>query len=93
MTDQSSCGMVDQRDPLSKGAAMDVSIETLELDFDVDYAREEDLRVQVWREEQLQRLGLPRVVAEAFAELVDWHELAALIRRGCSPALALEIVR
>jgi len=38
-------------------------------------------------------LGLPRALADAFANLVDWHELAGLVGRGCPPMLALEIVR
>ena len=49
--------------------------------------------VHAWRAEQLERLGLARIVAEAVAELVDWHELARLIDLGCPPGLALEIVR
>jgi hypothetical protein len=28
-----------------------------------------------------------------FAGHVDWHRIAELIQRGCSPDLALEIVR
>ena len=60
---------------------------------DLDHDTEEDLLVHAWRTEQLWRLGLPRVLAEAFADLVDWHALAKLIERGCSPELALEIVR
>jgi hypothetical protein len=60
-----------------------------------DPADNEDERVLVhtWRTEQLRRLGLPRVLAEMFADLVDWHALAELVERGCSPQLALEIVR
>jgi hypothetical protein len=54
---------------------------------------EEEMLVQAWRIEQLLRVGLPRVLAEAFADVVDWHELADLVRRGCPPAVALEIVR
>jgi hypothetical protein len=53
----------------------------------------EERLVREWRSEQLRRLGLPRVLAETFADLVDWHALAALIERGCSPELALEIIR
>lgn len=49
--------------------------------------------VRAWRVEQLRRLGLGPLVAETFADLVDWHALAALVERGCSPELALEIVR
>ena len=51
------------------------------------------LLVHAWRAEQLWRLGLPRVLAEAFADRIDWHALAALVGRGCPPVLALEIVR
>jgi hypothetical protein len=53
----------------------------------------EKLRVHEWRVEQLQRLGVPRTLAFAFAGFVDWHEIAALIEGGCSPELAIEIVR
>jgi hypothetical protein len=49
--------------------------------------------IHAWRVEQLQRLGLPHMLAETFAGLVDWHEIAALVARGCPPDLALEIVR
>ena len=45
-----------------------------------------------WRAEQLQRLGLSRLLAQGFAGRVDWHELAALVERGCSPELALDIL-
>ena len=38
-------------------------------------------------------LGLRRILAEAVADLVDWHEISYLVERGCSPELALEIVR
>jgi hypothetical protein len=54
---------------------------------------DEEMSIQTWRTEQLQRLGLSRILAETYADLVDWHELAALVARGCSPQLALEIVR
>jgi hypothetical protein len=53
----------------------------------------EELLIHAWRAEQLERLGLPRVLAERFAELVDWHELADLIGRGCTLELAFEIAR
>jgi hypothetical protein len=35
----------------------------------------------------------PSVAPKTFADLVDWHALADLVDRGCSPRLALEIVR
>ena len=54
---------------------------------------DEDRRVRAWNEEQLRQLGLLPVLARAFADHVDWHDIAALVRRGCPPMLALEIVR
>ena len=52
----------------------------------------EDRLVREWRTLQLQRLGLSRVLAGRFAEIVDWHEVASLVERGCPPDLALMIV-
>ena len=48
--------------------------------------------VHDWRAGQLTRLGIPVSLAEAVADHVDWHQIAALIRRGCPPRLALHIV-
>jgi hypothetical protein len=59
----------------------------------VEYGSDEDLAIYVWRAEQLRRLGLSRLLAGTFAGLVDWHELAVLVARGCPPELALEIAR
>ena len=53
----------------------------------------EEALVYSWRVEQLARLGLSNVIASAVATLVDWHEVARLVEHGCSPELALEIVR
>ena len=53
----------------------------------------EHVRVRAWRAEQLGKLGLSAVIADAAADLVDWHEVAPLVARGCPPALALEIAR
>jgi hypothetical protein len=53
----------------------------------------EELLVHEWRAEQLLRLGLPRILAETFADFVDWHAVAELVERGCPPRLALEITR
>jgi hypothetical protein len=33
------------------------------------------------------------MIASAVASVVDWHEIARLVERGCPPELALEIVR
>ena len=60
---------------------------------DEDDARlSEEVAIREWRAEQLQRLGLSRLLAHTFEALVDWHEVARLVERGCSPELALEIV-
>lgn len=67
--------------------------QTLILEIDFDPQADEDARVHEWRVEQLHKLGLPRMLAERFADLIDWHELAALVERGCPAELALEIVR
>lgn len=53
----------------------------------------ESALVHRWRAERLRDLGLPRLIAEAFADDVDWREVAPLVERGCPPLLALEIVR
>ena len=49
--------------------------------------------VHEWRVAQLVSLGIPRPVAEAAAGDVEWHQMAALVRRGCPPRLALRILR
>lgn len=54
---------------------------------------DEEVLVHEWRIEQLQGLGVAAALAEKFAGLVDWHDIAALVERGCPPELALEIVR
>ena len=59
----------------------------------VENTTDEELLIHAWRAEQLRRLGFPRILAETFAGLVDWHEIAALTARGCPPRLALDIVR
>ena len=53
----------------------------------------DDLRVHEWRATQLTRLGIPWSLAQAVADHVDWHQVAKLVRRGCPPRLALQIVR
>lgn len=45
-----------------------------------------------WRAAQLARLGFPGLLAEAVADHVDWHEIAALVHRGGRRRLALNIV-
>ena len=71
---------------------MDV-ISTSTEDEGRDQRENEELSVRAWRAEQLGRLGLAPIVAEIFADRVDWHALEGLVERGCPPALALDIVR
>jgi hypothetical protein len=60
---------------------------------DCNADHDELLRVREWRAEQLERLGFSRLIAQASAAIVDWYDVARLVARGCSPELALEIVR
>ena len=53
----------------------------------------DDPLVHDWRVARLTRLGVPWPLAEVAAGHVDWHQVAALVRRGCPPRLALRIVR
>jgi hypothetical protein len=49
--------------------------------------------VHSWRVSQLERLGISGPLAEIFADRIDWHQVAWLVRHGCPPRLALRIVR
>lgn len=59
---------------------------------ELDQKDREKRLVRAWRVEQLRNLGLPYVLADSFADRVDWHALARLVERGCPLHLALEIV-
>jgi len=37
--------------------------------------------------------GIPRSLAEVYADHIDWHQIARLVQRGCPPAAGLRIVR
>jgi hypothetical protein len=54
---------------------------------------QDSLPVHNWRAAQLKRLGIPGALAEAYADRLDWHQVARLVHRGCPPLLALRIVR
>lgn len=56
-------------------------------------ATDEDQLIHDWRTAQLERLGIPEWLADIVADRIDWHEIAELVERGCSPQLALDIVR
>jgi hypothetical protein len=60
---------------------------------DLDGDVKETLVVREWRADQLRRLGVPSILAETFADDVDWHALSALTERGCPLGLAFEILR
>lgn len=49
--------------------------------------------VHGWRVTRLMRLGIPAALAEAYADRLDWHQVAELVNRGCPPSLALRIIR
>jgi hypothetical protein len=53
---------------------------------------DEDSAVRNWRVSQLMCFGIPGVLAEIYADRIDWHQIARLVRRGCPPRLALRIV-
>ena len=52
----------------------------------------DDLLVHTWRVAQLTRLGIPQSLAEAYADHLDWHQIAHLVCHGCPPRLALRII-
>jgi hypothetical protein len=66
---------------------------TLTPEIELDSRADEELRVHDWRAEQLRALGVPRTIADWFADRVDWRAVAALVERGCPAGLAIEIVR
>ena len=39
--------------------------------------------VHNWRVSRLERLGVPGPLAEIYADCIDWHQIAQLMRRGC----------
>jgi hypothetical protein len=51
-----------------------------------------DPSVHHWRASQLRRLGIPALLAEVYADYLDWHQVAQLMRHGCPPRLSLRIV-
>jgi hypothetical protein len=56
-------------------------------------AIDHDDLVHEWRVARLTRLGVPWSLAHTAADHVDWHQVARLVRHGCPPRLALQIVR
>jgi len=71
-------------------------VEEMKMDEEFEIEAEgsdEEVLVYEWRVEQLARLGISTLIANAVATFIDWHDVARLVQRGCSPELALEIVR
>jgi hypothetical protein len=66
-------------------------MEPTRIDHEVIEHGEQSL-VHNWRVSQLARLGIPQLLAEIYADRLDWHQIARLVRRGCPPLLALRIV-
>jgi hypothetical protein len=48
----------------------------------VEATTDERPAIHARRVEQMQRLGLPSVLADEFAKLVDWHQIAELVVGG-----------
>jgi hypothetical protein len=63
----------------------------VELELEIDAEAE---LVRIWRTEELERAGYEAAQARELAELsyVDLHLATDLVRRGCSPDLALKIL-
>lgn len=47
-----------------------------------DAISREESAVHTWRVSQLRRLGLPGLLAEIYADRIDWHQVARLVQRG-----------
>jgi len=47
---------------------------------------EEELLVHNWRVDRLTRLGIPRSLAEVYADRLDWHQVARRVQRDWPPA-------
>jgi hypothetical protein len=54
---------------------------------------DEEQERYLWRRDQLLDLGVDWNLATEYADTVDYHDLEQLIRAGCPPDLALELVR
>jgi hypothetical protein len=54
----------------------------------------EQLQIELWRTEELERAGYSRRAAGRLAarQDIDLHRAVGLLERGCSPELALRIL-
>ena len=64
----------------------------MELYTDHEAINHDERLVHNWRVSQLKRLGISEMLAEIYADRIDWHQIARLVQRGCPPDLALRIV-
>ena len=73
---------------------MEIVNELYEMKIDEVDIHDDALRELIWRRDYARALGIDFVTAVEVAATpeVDLHAVEALVRRGCPPALALEIV-
>ncbi len=69
---------------------MDEGRNTLAPVFDPELP--EPIRVKINNRKHLARLGYGMEI-DAIADDLDWHEVEALLKRGCTRELAVEICR
>jgi hypothetical protein len=55
-----------------------------------DVVSREKSTVHNWRVAQLERLGIPGSLAEVYADRIDWHQVARLVKYACrdSPSVS-----
>jgi hypothetical protein len=70
---------------------LEANVSAIEIQFERE--TEED-RVLTWRRQELERAGYSEQIAEMLSELryVDLHLATQLLRRGCPPQTALQIL-
>jgi hypothetical protein len=66
----------------------------IEMATDVVFIETEEQRIESWRMEVLEQAGFDKRAAALLAcrKDVDLHQAISLLKNGCSPELALEIL-
>lgn len=60
---------------------------------ELDLELREEERIEMWRQEQLARLGFNETEIESLLEAgADYHEAGRLLRRGCPHVRVVEIL-
>jgi hypothetical protein len=56
--------------------------------------KDEKHEIETWRQEQLEEAGFPRLIAYGIATRldIDYHQAIDLLRQGCKPTEAAEIL-